>query len=212
MTTPNDVTAENKDTFPAPQPGPAAPQADPAPMRPATLPSQPAAQEATQPPAAQPVSNGTQAQGPASYDDLKLPDESQAPQGLLDGFKQLAQELGLPPQAAQRLVDWEFAQAQAFGRTQQAKHQELLQGWADASKEMLGARYEQDLALAVRAADQFGGEPLRRLLQETGLGNHPVIVNTFCQIGRATAEDSSLGGKEASGGDKTFAESLYGSN
>ena len=125
MTTPNNVTAENKDTFPAPQPGPAAPEAEPA---------QPAAQEATPPPAAQPASNGTDAQGPASYDDLKLPDESQAPQGLLDGFKQLAKELGLPPQAAQRLVDWEFAQAQALGRTQQAKHQEILQGWADASK------------------------------------------------------------------------------
>ena len=203
MTTPNNVTAENKDTFPAPQPGPAAPEAEPA---------QPAAQEATPPPAAQPASDGVQTQGPASYDDLKLPDESQAPQELLDGFKQLAKELGLPPQAAQRLVDWEFAQAQALGRTQQAKHQEILQGWADASKEMLGARYEQELALAVRAADQFGGEPLRRLLQETGLGNHPVIVNTFCQIGRATAEDSSLGGKEASSGDKTFAEALYGSN
>lgn len=151
-------------------------------------------------------------QAPASYEDVRLPPGAQDTQGLLNEFKQLAQTLNLPPQAAQQLVEWEFSRAQNLSRQQEAQHQQLLQNWADASKEMLGPSYEEDLALAVRAADTFGGEPLRQLLEETGLGNHPVIVKTFCQIGRATAEDSSLGGKEASGGDKTFAEALYGSN
>lgn len=151
-------------------------------------------------------------QAPASYEDVRLPPGAQDPQGLLNEFKQLAQTLNLPPQAAQQLVEWEFSRAQNLSRQQEAQHQQLLQNWADASKEMLGPSYEEDLALAVRAADTFGGEPLRQLLEETGLGNHPVIVKTFCQIGRATAEDSSLGGKETSGGDKTFAEALYGSN
>lgn len=151
-------------------------------------------------------------QAPASYEDVRFPPGAQDPQGLLNEFKQLAQTLNLPPQAAQQLVEWEFSRAQNLSRHQEAQHQQLLQNWADASKEMLGPSYEEDLALAVRAAETFGGEPLRQLLEETGLGNHPVIVKTFCQIGRATAEDSSLGGKEASGGDKTFAEALYGSN
>ena len=149
----------------------------------------------------------------AGYDDIKWTQGVEPAPEVLQDFKQLAQELNLPAQTAQKLVDWECSRAQALGQTYESQHQQLLQNWAQASKEMLGPQYHEQMELAVRAADKFGGEPLRQLLEETGLGNHPVIVKTFCQIGRATAEDCSLGGKESSlSADKTFAEALYGSN
>lgn len=164
----------------------------------------------TPPPAS---SGAAQTLSPAGYEDVKWPQGVDAPAQMLEEFKQLAQELHLSAQTAQKLVDWECARARGLEESQQSQHQQLLEKWAQASKEMLGPHYQADMEMAVRAADKFGGEALRKLLEETGLGNHPVIVKTFCQIGRATAEDCSLGGKESSlSTDKTFAEALYGSN
>ena len=60
------------------------------------------------------------------------------------------------------------------------------------------------------AADAFGGEQLRDLLAQTGLGNHPVIVRTFNEIGKRMSEDTAAAGQAAPSRDKTFTEALYG--
>lgn len=144
------------------------------------------------------------------YESLSFPQEVPVRPEIWDEFKNLAREMRLSPENAQRLVDLEARAAQLAGRNGNDARQEILQSWADKTKALFGPGYEKEIDAALRAADAFGGEELRDLLEATGLGNHPVIVKTFNQIGRRMGEDEFIGGAHARGTDKTFTEALYG--
>ena len=97
---------------------------------------------------------------------------------------------------------------------QQAQEQKrhIVERWAEETRALYGAGLEKELSYALRAADAFGGAELRTLLEDTGLGNHPVIIRTLSEIGKAISEDACPGGKPAAPQDKTFTEALYGKN
>ncbi|MDR3418688.1 MAG: hypothetical protein P4L83_21150 [Nevskia sp.] len=61
-----------------------------------------------------------------------------------------------------------------------------------------GAAYDAKLAGAVRAVRELGGGDLITLLDATGLGNHPLILNAFAKAGERMAEPAGL--KGGSGG------------
>lgn len=70
------------------------------------------------------------------------------------------------------------------------RHNAIQQHWIKQSHndpEFGGKQFEQNLKLAKGAVDQFGGQKLRNVLEETGIGNHPEIIRTFWKIGRALA-------------------------
>lgn len=142
------------------------------------------------------------------YGELDFPDG--ADEKTAQAFKTLARELDLPPEAAQKLVDLERSLAESSAEREENARQEILQRWADKTKEMFGPQYAREIDVALRAADAFGGPELRSLLEATGLGNHPVMVKTFNQIGRLMGEDECVSGRAAHGSDKTFTEALYG--
>lgn len=144
------------------------------------------------------------------YEGLSFPQEVSVRPEIWDEFKNLAREINLSPQNAQRLIDLESRAAQLAGRNGDAARQEILQSWADKTKALFGPGYEKEIDVALRAADAFGGAELRDLLEATGLGNHPVVVKTFNQIGRLMGEDEFIGGAQTRGTDKTFTEALYG--
>lgn len=64
-----------------------------------------------------------------------------------------------------------------------------------ADPELGGKNLDETMALAGRALDHFGASKdsdFRKLLDSTGLGNHPVMVRMFRDIGKAVGEDSKL--------------------
>ena len=162
----------------------------------------------------------SEASAPAPTDEAKLPPSApeQAPQELVwpedisfskeaqTDFAQLVQTLRLTPQQAQQLIDFETRFARQTVKENQAQQSQ----WARQTQAFFGPRWQQEISLAVRAADAFGGPQLRALLEETGLGNHPVIVRTFNEIGKRISEDVSSGGSPSVPADKTFTEALYG--
>ncbi len=149
---------------------------------------------------------------PEAYADVKLPQDVALPEGALDELKNTARELGLTSEQVQKLVDLEARYARTGAQQSEEEKRQIVQRWAEQTKAFYGPRCGEAVALAVRAADAFGGPELRELLQATGLGNHPVIVRTFNEIGKAISEDCMPGGKPSAPQDKTFAEALYGKN
>lgn len=127
-----------------------------------------------------------------------------------DAFLQLAAQLSLTEEQAQKLVDLESNFARIAAQTAAQNEHEKRAAWAQETKDFYGPKWEEEISLAVRAADEFGGKELRQLLEESGLGNHPVIVRTFNGIGKRISEDNCAGGLSNAQGDKTFAEALYG--
>ena len=130
-------------------------------------------------------------------------------------------ELGLSNEQANKLVPVaaDFAKRIVDERDQQllGTIAEQRKSWleeAKADKEIGGANWDGTLSTAAKALDTLGfpkGSPLRNLLDESGLGNHPEMIRAFAKVGKAIGEDPNFprgdaGGKVA----KTAAEQFYG--
>ena len=173
----------------------------------------PAAQDLTAAPAQTGEENQLAPHAPqdlCDYKNIPLPEGVSWAQDALDRFSALAEEIHLSPQQAEKLVQLEASYARETRDAQAKEHEAQMSAWAQQTRALFGPDYEREMARAVAAADTFGGEELRALLAQTGLGNHPVIVRTFNEIGKRISEDNTPLGDPSVSGDKTFAEALYG--
>jgi FtsZ-binding cell division protein ZapB len=141
---------------------------------------------------------------------LSLPEGLNWAPDALEKFTALAREIALTPEQAQKLVDLEESCARAARERESTERAEQQRAWSEQTRALFGQNYDAEMARAVAAADAFGGDALRELLKTTGLGNHPVIVRTFNEIGKRISEDTAPAGQAAPSRDKTFTEALYG--
>ena len=126
--------------------------------------------------------------------ELKFPDGTDA--GLMEAFRGVAGELKLEAPAAQKIVD-SFTKAQSAlfakwdseAKAERAKWSEEIK----ADKEFGGQAFDANVQHARRAVAKYGGTDLAKLLDSTGLGDHPVVLRTFMRLGKALAEDSVAG-------------------
>lgn len=119
---------------------------------------------------------------------------------VVDKFSEVAKELNLPQEAAQKVLD---KVAPVIAAQQLAAVEAVNTKWiADvkADKEIGGEKLEANLAVAKKARDAFGTPELRTLLQETRLGNNPEVIRFFYKVGQAISEDKFVpGGKNTPG-------------
>jgi hypothetical protein len=140
--------------------------------------------------------------------------EFQAPEGqkfddtVLGAYSEIAKELNLPQDAAQKVLDKVAPVIQA----RQAEQIEAVRtAWAESAKtdkEFGGDKLPENLATAKKALDTFGTPELKKLLNESGLGNNPEVIRAFYRAGKAISEDKFVGGKGAPP-DANDARSLY---
>ena len=136
---------------------------------------------------------------------------------VLTAFGDVAKELNLPQEAAQKVLDKVAPVIQA----KQAKALEIAKAdWvsnSQADEEFGGENLNDNLEIAKTALDAFGNDALKSLLVETGFGNHPEIIRFMYRAGKAISEDSYVGNSEGANysrdnGPKDFnaiANSLY---
>ncbi len=149
---------------------------------------------------------------PDPYADIVLPENSLLAQADLTAFKQTAAQVQLPAQALRQWLSLEETRLQTAVQEKAAQQKQQLEQWAQQTQQAFGTRWQEEVSKAVRAADVFGGPQLRALLEETGLGNHPVMVRTFHTVAMHLSEDNTPGGVSNAPTDKTFAQALYGKN
>ena len=115
---------------------------------------------------------------------------------VLTAFGDVAKELNLPQDAAQKVLDKVAPVIQA--RQAKAIEQTKVE-WATQSKsdsEFGGENLTDNLDVAKTSLDTFGTDALKSLLQETGLGNHPEVIRFMYRAGKAISEDSYVGNSE----------------
>lgn len=163
---------------------------------------------------------GQQAEGAKTEGEQAKPEgapekyEFQAPEGqkfddtVLGAYSEIAKELNLPQDAAQKVLDKVAPVIQA----RQAEQIEAVRtAWAESAKtdkEFGGDKLPENLATAKKALDTFGTPELKKLLNESGLGNNPEVIRAFYRAGKAISEDKFVGGKGAPP-DANDARSLY---
>ena len=119
---------------------------------------------------------------------------------VLTAFGDVAKELNLPQEAAQKVLDKVAPVIQA--RQAKAIEQTKVE-WANQSKsdqEFGGESLTDNLDVAKTSLDTFGTDALKSLLQETGLGNHPEVIRFMYRAGKAISEDSYVGNSEGAAG------------
>lgn len=197
---------------PAADPAPAAPETAPAagaaaPADAAAAPEQAPEQAADTPAATDPAKPAV----PETYQPFTLPEGMALDQAALDQFTPVARELGLTQEQAQKLVGLyagQMAQVQEMaGQAWQQQRQE----WQTAARrdpEFGGAKFDENLSLAKRALDQFGGPDLIEALNVTGAGDHPAVLKMFAAVARATG-DHKLVSPGASAGPEAMSTAEY---
>lgn len=177
----------------------------------------PAAPQVTTTPAPAPATVlGTPPEAPPAPLKLKLAEGTD--EKTLAPFIELAGKHKLSQEAAQALYDFDVSrQAQmrkAFQESVQAEQKKLVEA-VKADPVLKGTKpgeFEANIALANKAVVKFGGSELQKLLDSTGLGDHPVVVRLFYSIGKAMAEDKVSGsssGTPQDNGDEAFYKALY---
>lgn len=135
----------------------------------------------------------TQEGAPEKYE-FKAIDGVQLDDTVLESYSDVAKELNLPQDAAQKMID---KMAPRIAAHQLERHKAVVSEWKEltiADKEVGGTHLEENLAIAKKALDTFGTPELRELLMASGLGNHPEFIRAFYRAGKAISEDKFVGG------------------
>lgn len=156
---------------------------------------------------------GQKAEQPAELADFVAPEGVQMDSEAATEFKNLAKELGLKQEGAQKVADVGFKLAQKWEAKQAEQIKAVKEAWIEGTKtdkEFGGEKLSENLAVAKKALDTFGTPELRTLLNESGLGNHPEIIRAFFRAGKAISEDRFIVGSGPNKtGDRDLAGSLY---
>ena len=99
-------------------------------------------------------------------------------------FQDLARHHGMAPQVAKQMV---AIHADHLAGLKQ-RHRAIQARWAEQTRvdpEFGCAALPSTLHTARRAVARFGGDTLRRTLDQTGLGSHPEIIRAFWKVGKA---------------------------
>jgi hypothetical protein len=212
---------------PATPAAPATPKAaeatPPTPTEPATPPAQPApggdpatpaaaAPDATKPATAQPAA---QPAVPEKYE-LKLPEGSLLSAEHVTALETQAKNLGLSNVQAQAMIDRESNLLAVHQDRQVAEFKAKSAQWVEdvkTDKELGGAQVKENVELSHRALEKFADPEFVKMLDDTGLGNHPGLLKTFHRIAKAMKEDSVIIPRGQGAGAKPLAQDiLYGQN
>ena len=145
---------------------------------------------------------------PEKYE-FKAPDGQQFDPEVLKAYEGVARELGLSQEGAQKVLD---AVAPKLQEQQQAIIDKAQAQWAESSKadkEFGGEKLKANLAVAKKALDKFGTPELRKLLDDSGLGNHPELIRAFYRAGKAISEDGFVSGSARSSPNADPAKRLF---
>jgi hypothetical protein len=137
------------------------------------------------------------------------PEGTQYDPEILESFEGAAKEAGLTQDAAQKLIE---KMAPAITARQIDQVQAIHQEWRDTSsadKEFGGEKLAENLGVARKALENLGTPELRKLLDDTGLGNHPEVIRLLFRAGKAISEDKFVGGSAAGAGKLNATSVLY---
>ena len=138
-------------------------------------------------------------QGAPEYTSFTLPEGMTPDPKLMDGFKSLAKESGLSQEVAQKFVtlqsDYAKAEIEALVKETEIQKVKMVEDLKQQTIKELGSDYQKELGFAGKALDyaEKAAPGLRKLMEETGLGNHPLLVKAYIAFGKGMAEDGMPG-------------------
>lgn len=153
---------------------------------------------------------------PEKYE-VKAPEGMQLDTDLLEAVSPMLKEKGFTQEEAQKLVDVYAARVQ---QASQKQHDAAMKGfddqvaaWGKETKEMLGPDSDKKMVPVFKSIKAFAGPDagaFRQLMNDTGLGNHPLMVKFLINAGKAISQDSFVdGGQPATDSSESAARERF---
>lgn len=133
------------------------------------------------------------------YGDFTMPEGSTIDTEVMTEFTALAKEMNLSKDGAQKLIDLQtqFASKQAQSAMDQWKT--TTDKWQQDTIQALGKGYKQELAFASKAMNEFLDpsevQEFKQIMNDTKMGNHPLLNKMMVKMGKLLASPDSLHGR-----------------
>lgn len=151
---------------------------------------------------------------PEKYD-LKLPEGSLLDAKAIETISSYAKEKGLSNDEAQALINRDSSLVAEYKNSQETAFKQVAETWVSQvkeDKEIGGASFKENAELAKRVIKKFATDDFSKVLDNTGLGNHPELVRVFVRIGKQMGEDKFVNATHVGAEKKSIADRVYGGN
>lgn len=141
--------------------------------------------------------------------EFKAPEGAELDPGVMKDFGDIAKELNLSQEAAQKIVE---RMSPSMSKSMAERISALRVQWETASRndpEFGGQNFEANLKGINRAYREFTTPELRSLLQESGLNSHPEMLRLFNRLAKATGESRFVRGGADRGTPEDDVRSFY---
>lgn len=152
---------------------------------------------------------------PETYEAFTAPEGVELPAPVLDAFQGAAKEAGLSQAKAQALLS-SLAPVIAKQNKEAINtvHKQAVTQWLKDTKadtEVGGDKLNENLAVARRAmSGKIATPALKKLLDDSGLGNHPEMIRWMYRVGKHIVPDNKhVNGAGNTGGVKTVSDHLW---
>ena len=152
---------------------------------------------------------------PESYDLASvIPEGFELNQERVDSFTAVAKEAGLSQENASKLAAYGIQMMQESAQAVQQEFASRVNTWGEQAKTELGAEFNDTVRLAASGIEVIEKQipELRTMLNETGAGNHPVMIKAMAMIGKLVAEENGnklLGGQPQSGAPSIYSNTNF---
>lgn len=156
---------------------------------------------------------------PEKYDfaALKLPDGIALNPELIEAISPVFKKYGLTQEAASELVETHAKALATAEAAAEVKREADFKEWMKTNitnyqtqlKSEWGSAHDANVVIAQKGMARVFSAEAKKLLDDTGLGNHPEFVKAFYQVGKMVSEDNPPNGQKPAG-TKSNAEVFYG--
>jgi hypothetical protein len=129
------------------------------------------------------VAKDAQSEDSKSEIELSVSEGSDLTDEDVNSVKEFAKANNLSKEAAQKLLDEKSVAAKKLADKQNANLKEQAQGWL---KEIKSSKtFDEDLKATQQVLAEYFDPEFKKLLNDSGLGNHPALFKGLAKLGKA---------------------------
>ena len=112
------------------------------------------------------------------------------PEERLAEFKEVAHKAGLSAAQFKNIIEWSVDSENRMMEKSLASHRESQEKVKGDLKKELGDKFDPSMNLAQRAVHQLGGDDLKKLMDDSAIGDNALMIKAFIKVGEMMAEDT----------------------
>lgn len=131
--------------------------------------------------------------------EMKTPEGVTFDETAQQNMRAMAHKVGLNQAQMEGMSEWVFSELQGRKSADDTSTQQAFDDSDAALKTEWGEKYDQNVNVALRAVEEFGGDEFRDFVNKTkiggqALGNHPAMIKMLADIGGKMMEGGKLEG------------------